>query len=336
MGPACTPSPGRRAALACLARVAVAGCMAGATADLWAQAARRKLAAKLTVVVPGAVRGNLDEASRALGDTLVVLGLCDEIEYANLDAKGGASAAAYFAARHAEDPNALLMVDASVASATALHAPDQDLLRFAPVARLTSDVPVLVVPSASAVRTGADVAQLAKRAAKPPSIGIVSLGSVDHIAAGLIGLAAGGSPSALQVVPFARNFELAEAVAAGQLVAAVSAYRAFATDLASGRLRAVGVAARKGVHGLRPLREQGLDVDLVNWRAAMTGPGVSMERRAELVDALRLAVNDEFWRRALRQNFWEPHWLVGRDLASTLEIDIRTLQLAVQLLKLRG
>ena len=106
-------------------------------------------------------------------------------------------------------------------------------------------------------------------------------------------------------------------------------------DVASGRLRAIGVSSRKGAYGFRPLREQGLDVNLANWRALFTGEGVAKARQAELTEAIRLAVNDEAWKKTLRQNYWDSSWLAGPDLASTLQIDISTLQLAVQLLKLK-
>lgn len=74
------------------------------------------------------------------------------------------------------------MVDTSPVGATALHAPAQDLLRLAPLARLSSDYPVLVVPAASPIRTAADLSQRSKSASKPVSIGVGALGSVDHIA----------------------------------------------------------------------------------------------------------------------------------------------------------
>ena len=86
---------------------------------------------------------------------------------------------------------------------------------------------------------------------------------------------------------------------------------------------------------MRSLREQGLSVDLANWRAVFTGSGVSKSRQAEMVDAIRRAVNDETWKKTLRQNYWDAAWLAGIDLPGALEIDIRTLQLAVQLLKLK-
>ncbi len=325
----------RRCTIGGLAGLGLAACVAGVTNPLWAQVARKKLASKLKVVIPGVARGNLDEAARALGDTLVVVGLCDEIEYDNRDAKGGALAPTYYAEKYAQDPDALLIADTSLVGAVALHAPAVGLSRFNPVARLTSDYLVVVVPANGPIKTGADLALILKTSAQQVRIGIGSLGGVDHIVAGLLALAAGSSPSVTQFVPFARNFELVDAVGSGRLVAGISGYRTFSADVASGRLRAIGVSSRKAAYGLRPLREQGLDVNLANWRAVFTGEGVAKSRQAEMVDAIRVAVNDESWKKTLRQNYWDSSWLVGTDLASTLEIDISTLQLAVQLLRLK-
>lgn len=325
----------RRSALCKLAYGGLAIGATGAAPSLWAQSVRKKLASKLKIVIPGQSRGNLDEAGRTLGDTLVVMGLCDEIEYVNVDGKGGALAPAYYAGKYAQDPDALLIVDTSVVGAVALHAPGVDLSRFNPVARLTSDYLVVVVPANSPIKTATDLALMLKSQPQQVRIGIGALGGVDHMVAGLMALAAGSSPAATHFVPFARNFELVDAVAGAKLVAGVSSYRTFSADVASGRLRAIGVSSRKGAYGFRPLREQGLDVNLANWRALFTGEGVAKARQAEMAEAVRLAVNDEAWKKTLRQNYWDSAWLAGSDLASTLQIDISTLQLAVQLLKLK-
>lgn len=325
----------RRSTLCRLAGWGLAAGAIGVTNPLSAQSTRKKLASKLKIVIPGVSRSNLDEAGRTLGDTLVVLGLCDEIEYVNLDAKGGALAPALYAEKYAQDPDALLVADTSLVGAIALHAAAVDLSRFNPVARLTSDYLVLVVPANSPIKTGNDLALMLKTTPQQVRIGIGSLGGVDHIVAGLLALAAGSSPAATHIVPFARNFELVDAITSGKLVAAVSGYRTFSAEVASGRLRAIGVSSRKGAYGLRPLREQGLDVNLANWRALFTGQGVAKARQAEMVEAIRVAVNDESWKKILRQNYWESSWLVGADLASTIDIDLKTLQLAVLLLKLK-
>ena len=111
--------------------------------------------------------------------------------------------------------------------------------------------------------------------------------------------------------------------------------RSCAAAIRLAKLRALGVSSRKEAYGFRPLREQGLNVDLAHWRALYTGSGVPKSRQAEMVEAFRIAANDESWKKTLRQNYWDSSWLVGTDLATTLEIDIRTLQLAVQLLRFK-
>lgn len=325
----------RRTTVCRLADLGLAACVIGAASPLRAQT-RKRLASKAKIMIPGIARSNLDEAGRALGDTLVVLGLCDEIEYDNHDGKGGASAATYFAGKYARDPDALLMADTSLFSSIALQGAAVDLSLLHPIARITSDTLVVVVRSNSPIKTAADLGRMLKSDPQMVQLGIGAVGGVDHVVAGLLAREAGAPPAVSPFVPFARNFEFADAVAQGKLTAGVSGYRTFSADLASGRLRAIGVSSRKEAYGIRPLREHGLNVDLANWRALYMGHGVPKSRQAEVVEAVRMAVNDESWRRTLRQNYWDAAWLTGTDLATTLEIDISALQLAVRLLKLMG
>ena len=327
--------PTRRSIVCRLGGLGLAACAVGAVNSVSAQGARKRLAVKLKIVIPAGARSNLDEAGRALGDSLVVLGLCDEIEYENHDTKGGALAPTYYAGKYAQDPDALLLADTSQVGAIVLHAPAVDLSRFNPIARLTSDYPVVVVRANSPIKTATDLAVMMKTAAQTVRIGIGPLGGVDHVVAGLLAQAAGSALASTNLVPFARNFEMVDALASSNLTVGVSGFRTFSADLASGRLRAIGVSSRKSAYGLRPLREQGLNVDLANWRAVFTGSGVPKSRQAEMVEAIRSAVNDESWKKTLRQNHWDASWLVGADLVSALDIDIKTLQLAVQLLQLK-
>jgi putative tricarboxylic transport membrane protein len=73
-------------------------------------------------------------------------------------------------------------------------------------------------------------------------------------------------------LPFARNFELVDAVMGSKAAAGVSGYGTFRAELAGGKLRALGVSSKKPLRRAS-VREQGLDVDLTNWRAVFTGAG---------------------------------------------------------------
>jgi tripartite-type tricarboxylate transporter receptor subunit TctC len=84
-----------------------------------------------------------------------------------------------------------------------------------------------------------------------------------------------------------------------------------AQELASGKLRAIGVSSKKATYGVRSVREQGLDVDITNWRAVFTGQGVPAARQAEMVAAVKASLAYELWLKTLKQAYWEQSWLSG-------------------------
>jgi putative tricarboxylic transport membrane protein len=296
----------------------------------------RKLAPKLRLVIPAVSRSSLDNTGRALGDALVIAGRCDEIEYENSDAKGGAMGIAYFADKYARDPNSLLIADSNVFGAAALQKSAVDISRLQPVARMVSDYLTLVVPAGSPVKATGELLERLKSSPKQTPIAIGNAGSLDHVFAGLLVKSAGSSLEEAAYLPHARSFEMVDAVVSGKAAVGISGYGTFSAELASKKLRAIGVSSRKGVYALKSMREQGVDVDLTNWRAVFTGQGVPAARSAEMVEAVKAAMADDSWKKALKQGYWEPSWMTGPDLMGFLEIDIKTTQVMMQLLKLKA
>jgi putative tricarboxylic transport membrane protein len=82
---------------------------------------RGKLAPKLRLVIPAVSRSSLDNTARSLGDALVIGGLCDEIEYENMEGKNGAMGLTQFADKYTNDPNSLLVADSNVFGAAILQ-----------------------------------------------------------------------------------------------------------------------------------------------------------------------------------------------------------------------
>ncbi len=303
----------------------------------WAQTAKKgKLAAKLKIVIPAMSRTNLDDAGRALGDALLGAALCDEMEYENKEGKGGTLGLAYYAEKYANDPNSLFMVDANLVGALALQKPAVDLTRIQPVARLASDSLVVVVAGNGPMKTINELVERLRVNPKQTPISIGSTGGADHVFAGLLAKSAGARAEDVVYLPFARNFELVDSVLGGKAVAGIASYGVFAGDLASGKLRAIAVSSKKTAYGVRSAREQGLDVDIINWRAVFTGQGVQAARKAEMVEAVKTAMAYELWKKTLKDSYWESFWLAGPDLASFIDIDVKTAQVMVQLLKLRA
>jgi putative tricarboxylic transport membrane protein len=61
------------------------------------------------------------------------------------------------------------------------------------------------------------------------------------------------------------------------------------------------------------LKEQGIDVDIGNWRGVHAAPGLSPEQRNALVDAVVKATRSRIWAQSLESHGWTPLLLTGAD-----------------------
>ncbi|MBH2009181.1 MAG: tripartite tricarboxylate transporter substrate binding protein [Xanthomonadaceae bacterium] len=332
----------RRSVLGGLAIAALGG-----VTPLWAQTAKSvasaapnanalKLAPRLRIVIPANAGGGWDQTGRALGTALLGSGAADEIEYENKGGKGGTVGLAYYADKYSNDPNTLLMGGMVMVGAVALQKPAVDMSRIQPIARLTSDYLVMVVPASSPIRNVGDLA--ARMRANPKEVPIAggSAGGVDHVFAGVFTRGSRTSPEELVYLPFAGGAEVVQAVLGGKAVAGISGYSEFSEQLASGKLRAIGVSSKRSMFGIPAIREQGIDADMANWRGVFTGQGVSAARQAGMVEAMKLAITHESWQKTLKQNHWESSWLAGPGFANFIDLDLTTSRVMTYLLKLKA
>ena len=64
------------------------------------------------------------------------------------------------------------------------------------------------------------------------------------------------------------------------------------------------------------LKEQGVDVVLVNWRGAMAPPGVTAEQKQAVLGLIEKAVAAPGWKTQLQQNQWVDLYLAGDAFAA--------------------
>ncbi|WP_296509678.1 tripartite tricarboxylate transporter substrate-binding protein [Rhodoferax sp.] len=322
-----------------------AGALAGMSGISWAQATKAagakpkapaKLAAKLRIVIPANAGGGWDQTGRALGASLMSAGVVDDIEYENKGGKGGTIGLAYYAEKYAADPNTLIMSGTVMVGAVALQKPAIDLGSLAPLARLTSDYLVMVVAANSPIKSASDLSAAMKANLKAVAVAGGSAGGVDHIFSGVFARATGANPEDLTYLPFAGGAEVASAVLSGKAVVGISGYSEFSALLAGGQLRAIGVSSRKASFGIPSIRDQGMQVEMANWRGVFTGKSVPLERQTAMVDAVRQATQHESWKAVLKQNHWDASWLTGKDFHEQLDFDQTTARVMVHLLKLKA
>jgi putative tricarboxylic transport membrane protein len=59
------------------------------------------------------------------------------------------------------------------------------------------------------------------------------------------------------------------------------------------------------------LKEQGINVEIGNWRGVYGAPGISKAQRDALVAMIEKATKSKAWAEALQKNDWTPAWLAG-------------------------
>lgn len=306
------------------------------TVPLWAQTAGKvaSLGAKLRIVIPANTRTALDHTGRALGDGLVGIGVCDEIEYENIDGKGGSTALEAYVTKYSADPNTFLVGGMALLSASAAYKSPVDITKLRPVARLTSASLVVVVAKDSPLRTLPDLMARLRSAPKQTVLGGGLLTSEDHLLSGLLVRAAGQKTDDMSYTPFSASFQMIDAVSQGKLAAAISGYGNFREDLTAGRLRALAISSKKSTDGIKSMREQGVDVDLTNWRGVFTGAAVPAPRQLAMVEGVRAATTYLLYEKTLKEFGWDAAWMSGANFASFVDLKHKTTQLMAQLLKL--
>ena len=93
-------------------------------------------------------------------------------------------------------------------------------------------------------------------------------------------------------------------------------------------MKPVGVTSGERLASLNvpTLKEQGIDVEIGNWRGVYGAPGISKQQRDELIAKLEKATKSAAWQEALKKNDWTPAWLAGDAFASFVDKEFESLQ----------
>ncbi|PKO59326.1 MAG: C4-dicarboxylate ABC transporter substrate-binding protein [Betaproteobacteria bacterium HGW-Betaproteobacteria-18] len=283
----------------------------------------------LRIMIPANPGGGWDSTGRALGSALLQAGAFEKVTFENKGGAAGTLGLAQFVNASRGDPNALMVMGAVMLGGIITGKPPVSITAATPIARLTSEYNVFVLPTNSPYRTLADVvAQLKKN---PASIkwGGGSRGATEHIAAAMMARAVGVDPSRINYVAFRGGGEAAAAVLGGYVTLGGSGYSEFAPYIEAGKMRAVGVTSDQRLPGLSSvptLKELGIPVEIDNWRGVYGASGITGAQRAALTDKVVKATQSEAWAQALRKNRWTPALLSGAAFEKFVVDDLAALR----------
>ncbi len=287
----------------------------------------RAQGANLKMMIPANPGGGWDSTGRALGKALQEAG-AGSVNFENKGGAAGALGLAQFANSAKADPNALMVMGAVMLGGIITTKPPVTLSAVTPVARLTSEYNVFVLPANSPFKTMADVVEQLKKDPGSVKWGGGSRGSTEHIAAAMIARAVGVDASKINYVAFRGGGEAVAAIIGGNVSIGGSGYSEFAEHIAAGKMRAIGVTSAQRIKGIpvATLKEQGIDVVIGNWRGVYGAAGITPAQRKALTDLVVKATKTKSWQDALEKNGWTPAFLAGSEFDEFVDSEFASMR----------
>ena len=302
-----------------LAALAAAGALPNAA---WAQGANVKM------MIPANPGGGWDGTGRAPGEALRDAGVASSVTYENKGGAAGAIGLAQFYNSAKGDPNAMMVMGAVMLGGIITGKPPVSITQVTPIARLTTEYNVFVLPASSPLNTMKDVVEALKKDPGSVKWGGGSRGSTEHIAASQIAQAVGVPAAKINYVPFRGGGEAVAAILGGNVTVGGSGYSEFQQYIESGKMKAIAVTSGERLPGLAipTLKEQGIDVEIGNWRGVYAAPGISPAQRKTLTDMVVAATKSKSWAESIKKNNWTPALLAGPAFEEFVDRDFASLR----------
>ena len=275
----------------------------------------------LKMMIPANPGGGWDQTGRNLAAAMQSAKLVSGVQFENKGGAAGTIGLAQFVNSAKGDPNAVMIGGMVMVGGIILNKSAVNLSQVTPIARLTSEWEVIVVPANSPHKNLDSLLKAFKENPGKVSWGGGSAGGTDHILIGLIAKDIGVDAAKVNYVPFKGGGEAIAAILGGHVTAGVSGLGEFAEQIKSGKMRALAQSSPKKLEGIPSLKEQKVNVELGNWRGVFGGPGLSTQQRDSLVKLVQQATETPAWKQTLEKLGWEGWFLAGDAYAKFLKED---------------
>jgi putative tricarboxylic transport membrane protein len=285
-------------------------------------------AANIKMMIPANPGGGWDTTGRALGKALQDSGVASSVTYENKGGAAGIIGLAQYANATKGDGNSLMVMGAVMLGGIITGKPPVSLDKVTPIARLTSEYNVFVVPANSPLKTMKDVVEQMKKDPGSVKWGGGSRGSTEHIAAAMLAREVGVDAAKINYVPFRGGGEAVAAILGGNVTVGGSGYSEFQQYIESGKMRAIAVTSPKRLKGINipTMIEQGYNIDIGNWRGVYAPAGLTAAQRKDLTDMVLKATKSKSWAESLEKNNWTPAWMANPEFDDFVDREFASLR----------
>lgn len=266
---------------------------------------------ELKIMAPAAPGGGWDGTARSMQSALTAAGISKNVQVTNVPGAGGAVGLAQFVNSQKGDPNALMVNGFVMVGSLLTNKSPVNLSMVTPIARLTAEALVIVVPADSKIQDVKGLVDAMKADLAKVTFAGGSAGGVDHILAGLLAGTVGLDGSKVNYVPFSGGGEALAALLSNRVTAGISGWGEFEGQIKAGKLRAIAVtsAAKLPGNATPTLKEQGVNLEVINWRSVVAAQGITAEQKKALSDAIDKMAKSKEWQEILKQKGWDDAYL---------------------------
>ena len=279
------------------------------------------------IVVPADPGGGWDQTGRAMSQVLAADEIVGSAPVSNVGGAGGTVGLAQLA--NEKDPATLMVMGLVMVGAIETNASTVRLEDTTPIARLTDESLVIVVPESSKYDTLEDLVDDIVENGQEVTVTGGSAGGADHILAGLLleaaGLDADEIPEKLNYTPNSGGGEAVSLLVGNKVAAGISGVGEFLQYIEDGSMRALAVSGAEPVASLPDvptITDEGFDVELTNWRGVIAPGGISDAERAELERIVTEMHDSGAWKDELETKGWADAFLTGDEFDSFLKKNI--------------
>src|SRR4051812_30485052 len=177
---------------------------------------------ELKIIAPAAPGGGWDQTARSIQQALTAEKLVRSAQVINIPGAGGTVGLAQFVNGAKGDGNQLMVNGFVMVGAILMNKSPVSMSQITPIAKITEETQIMVVPANSPIKTAKDLAELVKKDVAKVTFAGGSAGGVDHIMAALFVGAVGADASKVNYVPFSGGGESLAAILGGKVTAGIS------------------------------------------------------------------------------------------------------------------
>ena len=283
---------------------------------------------KLHFVIGGGAGGGWDGTARGTGEALTKAGMLKSASFENMSGGGGGKALAFMINTKPSDTILVQSTPLVLRSITRHKGYVTDggsgVLSYkdvVPIAGVIGDYGAIAVAKDSPFKNFGDVVAAYKK--DPSSVKMAGgsvRGSMDHLIGALAFQEAGADPNKVIYVPYDAGGKALAGLLSGET-------QILSTGLgevmgARDQVRIIGITAPSRVADapdVPTLKEQGFDVQFVNWRGFFGPPGMSGKMRNEIAKMLGDVQKTPEWEAVRKRNAWVNIYNPGDKFVSFLE-----------------